>query len=230
MQGSPDSSERLKRIGERQFSPRPHSTGYSRFIRHMRLILPLMALALVAAVFTWRTTEKNFIVRRAQEAKSDEKMIGRNELVNPRFESVDQKNRPYTVVAKRAVRGEAGKEENTITLEEPIANMKMENGSHIAAQAAQGIYTQTDDTLLLQGGVQLSHDKGYRVDTQTLRLNLKKGTALTETPVRGEGPLGSLEAHGLRADEKQGLLWLKGPAKLIITQSASNLDKEGIFP
>ena len=103
----------------------------------MRLVLPLFALSLLAIVFSWGTFTQDDILPQIDPAEAPQ-TIGKNELLNPRFESNDDKNQPYTITAKRAIQGETN--EDLVILEDPLADILLENGNWIAIKAEQGAY------------------------------------------------------------------------------------------
>ena len=59
------------------------------------------------------------------------------------------------------------------------------------------------------------------------QLDMDKNTAWSEEKVYGQGPTGTIEAHGLKANTENGILTFHGPAKLILKQGVSDLKKEG---
>ncbi len=215
-------SQRRARLG--QTSGGAHAQvnrGYSRFIRWMRLVLPLIALTITAIVFAWSNMSDENIVPVQEQTKAP-KTIGKNELLNPRFESTDEKKQPYTITARRALQGETN--EDLILLDEPLADILLNSGNWVALEARQGAFRQDNQRLLLKGNVRLFHDRGYQMETAQLQLDLEKNTAWSEEAVYGQGPAGTLEASGLKANSSTGVLVFLGPAKLILNRSVSNVN------
>ncbi len=220
-----DKNERRARLGKisegqkADGQPAQVNRSYSRFIRWMRLVLPLVALIITAVVFTWSNMSDENIVP-VQEQAAATKTIGKNELLNPRFESSDENKQPYTITAKRAIQGEAN--EDLIILDEPLADMLLSGGNWVALEARQGAFRQDNQRLLLKGEVRLFHDRGYKMETAQLQLDLEKNTAWSDEYVYGQGPAGTLEASGLKANTNTGELVFHGPARLILNRSVSN--------
>src|SRR5690606_31047360 len=154
-----------------------YNPGYSVFIRRMRLILPLVALGLAAVVFTWSAVQDTTLVP-VQEKPGKDQIIGKNELLNPRFESKDDKNQPYTITAQRAIQGK--EDENLVMLEKPMADMLLTSGNWIAIEASNGTFRQDSQKLLLTGDVRLFHDEGYEMKMVKLDINLENHTASTD--------------------------------------------------
>ena len=53
-----DAAIRRKRLSSIKEGPRVYSIGYSRFVRSLRLILPLAAVIIIAVVFIWTDKDK----------------------------------------------------------------------------------------------------------------------------------------------------------------------------
>ena len=113
------------------------------------------------------------------------RIISRNELLNPRFDSVDDQGRPYTLVADRAVRGET--DAGLIILTVPNGRIMLTAERTIKARAQKGTYHQDGGRLSLQDNVQLSDSQGYVLDTQSMNVDLSAQTVLTDDEVTGKG-------------------------------------------
>jgi lipopolysaccharide export system protein LptC len=214
-------AEKLHRLIRERDTSNVYNPKYSKFIRRARLILPLIALAIFAIVFVWNDVERNKIIPAKELASTP--TIGKNELVNPRFESTDSDNQPYTITAKRAVQNK--EDNNLVMLEKPLGDMKMNNGDWIAIEADRGSFRQDSKILLLRGKVRLYHDKGYQLEMEELDVDLNKNTAFSKVDVAGQGPEGTLAAKGLEGDSTAGKVIFNGPAKLILTSTSGSSAK-----
>jgi len=201
---------------------------YSSIVRRMRLILPVIALIITGIVFTWSNMDDSRIVPVVETPQTAQPTIGKNELLNPRFESRDRKNQPFTITANRAIQGE--KDEELIILEEPVGDMLLDSGSWVAMTAEQGAYKQDNQNLLMRGSVRIFHDAGYQMTTDQLHMDMKDSTAFTESDVYAQGPKGVLNAKGMEANAKSGQLSFKGPAKLVLYQDNDDKSLGGLVP
>ena len=201
-----------------------YNPKHSTFIRRMRLILPLIAAVIMAVVFGWSNMNDENII--PAESPRAPKILGKNELLNPRFESVDEKAQPYTITADRAIQGSDN--EDLVILEQPLADMLLTSGNWIAVKAQQGAFLQENQRLLLKGDVEMFHDQGYQMQMAELHVDLDKSTAWAETDVYGQGPAGTLNAKGLKANNIDGKLIFTGPAKLILHRTGGT-DLGGMF-
>lgn len=192
---------------------------YSFMVRGLRLVLPLVALAIVAIVMAWPNMEDTM----APIPKEDviPQTAGRNELINPRFESANQNMQPYVITAARAE--QALDNQKLVVLEGPIANVTLDTDSLLDAEALMGSYDQQNEVLILDGDVKLRHSNGYTLESTYLRVDLRDRRATTPRPVSVFGPDATLEAAGLSADTVTGKLIFTGPAKMILTNATKGL-------
>lgn len=219
-----EARERRERLARGQAGAHKNlNRSYSSFVRMMRLVLPLTALAIIAVLFTWSNMKEDLVIPPSDPSRTPSS-IGKNELVNPRFESKDEKGQPYTITARLAVQSERNDE--LIILEKPVADMALNSGNWIAIEADQGAYRQDKNRLLLQGNVKMFHDGGYQLDTDKLHVDFKHELAWSEEPVYAQGPAGTLEARGMRVDSARDTLIFNGPAKLVMYRVAAEETKK----
>lgn len=201
--------------------------AYTFFVRSMRVILPLSALALIAIVFTWPDMEekiepirKEDILPRAAKAQ--------NELIKPRFESTDSKKQPFTVTADTARQNEENPE--LVHLENPVADMLLNEGARISGQADKGVYEQQTEKLFLEGNVKLFHDSGYELEAEEMRVDMKTQEAFSGKDVYIHGPAGTIKAAGLKALAEQELLVFNGPATLVLKTGEGGFELGKVLP
>lgn len=202
---------------------RKHNPAYSKIVRRLRLILPTIAFAIMAIVFTWGKRDEPLM--EVTPSEKIETVMGKNELINPRFEGSDEKNQPYTLTADRAVQDE--KDSKLILLEKPKADLAMNGGNWVAFESTEGAFQQAEGKILLRGGVRFFHDGGYQMDTPELHININDETAITDKDVHVQGPEGTLTAKGLEGRNKENILIFKGPAKLVL--NTKTLGTGGLF-
>ena len=189
---------------------------YSKFIRRMRLVLPIVALGITAIVLTWNNGRNDKILKNAQNAAP--KTIGKNELINPHFDDKDDKGQPYTITALRATQDD--KNEDLMHLDQPKGDIQLNDGHWMAIQSKQGEFQRMNRQLLLQQDVTLFRDGGYQMTMAELHVDMNAKTAHSDSDIHGEGPAGTLEAKGLDGDSINGNLIFKGPATLTLHPEA----------
>lgn len=210
--------------GTRGGNSRRRVRNYSRLVRWMKVILPLGALALIAAIFlTARDKGKVSDLFSAQELAT----LGAGlKLEHPRFAGVTGKGDSYSVEAKWAVPDSAMPK--VIELEKPRGKLDLADGRTVTATAQKGVLMRMQKTLTLTGNVSVNTSDGYHMQTQKLTFDLDGKTAVAPGPVTGTGPRGHIEAGSMRAEAapgsgkngnkvgtKDGKIWFENRVRLV---------------
>jgi lipopolysaccharide export system protein LptC len=191
---------------------------HSLLVGTMKVLLPALAAAIVLVLIAWPqlvSDERDFRIS-VSELASDE--VDNLTMINPRYQSRDAENRPFTVIAERAVQESSGADE--VELSAPEAEMTLNDGSWVTVTAEHGLYDREREYLQLNNGVQLFHDRGFQFETPQAKVDLQAGTAQSDTPVTGHGPEGQIDAQGFRVLDKGGRIIFTGRSKLVIRESA----------
>ena len=212
-----DNLTRLLNLGRRKRAR--VNRRYSFFVRGMRLLLPMAALAIVAVVMAWPRMDEQMAPIPKEEIIPQ--TTGRNELINPRFESANAEGQPYIITATRAE--QTLDDQKIVVMQEPVANITLDEGSILDAESKQGTYDQQGETLVLDGNVKLRHNNGYTLESTYLHIRLQDRVATTPQPVSVFGPDATLEAKGMSANPNDGKLIFTGPAKLTLNQTIKGL-------
>ena len=195
----------------------PVST-YSRFVTMMKVLLPVIALALIVLVVAWPYLKFNdtrfsigFTTLRVGNVEDPA-------MINPRFQGADKDRQTFSItadIAKNLLNGD-----KSIKLEMPKADISLEDGSWLVVTAKNGIYVRQNETLTLNEQVNLFHDSGYEFRTESAVIDLTKGTASGTVSVEGQGPFGNLKAEGFRLVDKGKTIYFTGKSKLTIYPGA----------
>jgi len=197
--------------GRRRETPR---RGYSRFVTLAKLVLPTVAVALIAAVLVWpqlQSRDGGFNLGFANLRIGDAERL---RMINPRYTGLDQNQLPYEVTAEAA--NQDSPKADDIGLEKPKADMTLSDGTWIAIEAPLGNYGQKSQLLDLSGGVNLYHDSGYEFTSPTARIDLVKGVAEGNERITGHGPFGEAEGEGFRLLDKGKTIIFTGKAKVVL--------------
>lgn len=186
----------------------------SKWVRLMRLVLPVVALSIVVVLMVWSDHEAP--LKPVPREEISPQTVSRNELVNPKFQSEDNDAQPYTITADKATQN--ADDMDMILLDKPVADMSLKSGNWVAVKADQGAYNQKSGLLRLNGSVQVHHDTGYELRSEHLDMDIDEQTLQSDRAVTGHGPAAEITAQGLEADGKTDTLTFKGPAKLILRQ------------
>lgn len=211
-----DARARLERLGTRS-GVRTQSHGYTRFVKIMRLALPVFAVLLMFVLYIRADMDEAVIVPMQQgtdEIKPED--IARNELMNPAFESRDKNGNPYKITALRAVQEEGNKD--VILLTDPKGRIEMDAGANVDISAVDGVYDQGRQEFFLRGDVTLIHSEGYRLSGEEAHIDLEGQYVWSERDVSGDGPQVAIVAKGVRANGETGEIIFNGPATLTLKQ------------
>jgi lipopolysaccharide export system protein LptC len=215
---SPDTDQGAHATGLRsRFRAREQqklSQRYSRFVGMMKLLLPMIGLGLIVVVLAWPNEngqDAGFHLSFASgEAPDADQLV----MVNPRYLGTDRSRRPFTVTAATATQDPEN--QRRVTLNAPQADMTMEDGSWLTVLASRGIYHQGEQTLSLEGPVNIFSDLGYEFHAESASIDLTTGSARSEHPVYGQGPFGSVRADRLEAQQNGQRLLFEGNVHMII--------------
>jgi lipopolysaccharide export system protein LptC len=189
---------------------------YSRFVTVMKFLLPMLAAGLVVLLAVWsqiRIEDGRFRIGSASVAPTE---IDRLSMVNPRFQGIDDQNRPFTVTAKEASQVKGN--DDLIDLVQPQADITLESGSWMAVSADSGRYQRSTRQLQLDGKVSLFQDRGYELHVESIAVDFAAGGAVSNTAVTGQGPAGELSGEGLRVADRGAVIELTGKSRILLYQ------------
>lgn len=142
----------------------------------------------------------------------------RPQVLNARVLGVDSKSRPFQLTAETSsFKNEDGHE--YYLLEQPKADIVLEDGSWVALTAIDGKYEEDTRLLYLVGDVNVFHDAGHEFHTPKARFNLDDRSASGDDPVDGQGPLGSLKSEGFRIYDGGDRVVFTGKAQMLVFRS-----------
>ncbi|MEO5374288.1 MAG: LPS export ABC transporter periplasmic protein LptC [Alphaproteobacteria bacterium] len=197
-------------VPHRRRTGNPH---YSRFVALMKILLPSIAVAMVALVVVWpRLTAPDERFRMGSSSLALETVQSLS-MINARYFGTDSENRPFTVTAETATESSSGR--RAMVLQTPKADLSLKDGSWVVIGSDTGHYDHDGNLLDLVGDVNLFHDGGYELHTATARIDLKAGMASGDDPVQGQGPFGRLQAEGFRLYDRGERVVFTGKARVL---------------
>ncbi|MBK1698799.1 LPS export ABC transporter periplasmic protein LptC [Rhodovibrio salinarum] len=206
----PDKASRPPRLSLRD--------RHSLLVGTMKVALPALAAAIILVLIVWPQLvpdERNFRLSVSELASEEVENLT---MVNPRYRSRDAEDRPFTVIADRAVQESSGADE--VDLQAPQADMTLKDGSWVTVTAQHGLYDRKNERLDLRETVRLFHDRGFQFETEIANVDLQAGTAQSDTQVHGQGPEGQIDAQGFRILDKGARIVFTGKSHLTIRESA----------
>ncbi len=198
--------------------PRRRSLNFrrSRFVSTTKVLLPAIAAALLLMALAWpqlKPKDDNFRLDIAAVGPAGGDMP---QVLNPRLLGLDAQARPFQITADMGSRLGDKDGLEVYELDQPKADIILEDGSWVALNAAEGIFERVGQMLYLSGKVNLFHDSGYEFATQSARINLTERTAAGDEPIQGQGPFGTIEAEGFRVLERGDVIVFTGRATMTI--------------
>lgn len=190
--------------------------AYARFVRLLRVILPTLAAILIGLVVLWpqiSPRHDRFRIGFADLEVSDDGLS----MIRPRYVGTDEQSRPFSISAS-SVRNLVPDGE-TMLLDEPEAEITLQDGSWVTVTADTGVYDVDENALTLSGAVRLYHDEGYSLETTKAYVDLAQSVITGDEAVSGHGPSGFLEGTGFRVGDNGLTIDVRGPARMIINPS-----------
>ncbi len=190
--------------------------AYSRAVAWMKVLLPLGALALIAAIFV--TARDKGDLTKIFTAEELAKLGAGLRLDNPRFAGLTEQGEPFAIRADWALPDSVMR--RFIDLERPEGEIELRDGRTIAARADRGRMHREDKTLVLEGGVVLDTSDGYHIETALIEFDLGAKTANAPGPVSGTGPRGRIDAGSFRAAASEdgagaGQIWFENRVRVV---------------
>jgi lipopolysaccharide export system protein LptC len=179
------------------------------FVRWSKRLLPALALALLGLVVFWPEIEGNedrsrgITMRRAEGLR----------VVNPRYQGIDELNRPFTVTART---GQQPGAEQVLDLDEPRADILLSDGAWVYLQAHGGRFDRAADHLDLKGEVTIYHDSGVMMLTESAAVETEAGTAGGDAPVAAQGSFGTITSDGFRIRDRGSVIVFTGNAHAVL--------------
>lgn len=186
-----------------------HGTVYTWIVRAGRYALPAVALVLAGVVIA--TLMKDPVQDHLSQLPEQERTLpGQSALEGARYEGLDTEGRPFVLTADKALRvlppnatasDLAPAQGETVDLVRPKAALTMSGDKSLELTASEGRFVQDNSTLDLKGGVTLSDQAGNEIWVDNVNVNLTDNALVSDTPVKGHGPDGTIDAEGLRLEQ-----------------------------
>ncbi len=187
----------------------------------MKVLLPAVAVALLLLALAWPQ-----LTPEEDDFKLDIAAVGpqggdKPQVLNPRLLGVDEQTRPFQITAEMGSRLDDKEGLEVYQLDQPSADIILEDGSWVALNALDGVFERVGQMLYLSGGVNLFHDSGYEFATESAQVNLTDRSAEGDEPVHGQGPFGVIDAEGFRVLERGDVIIFTGRAEMTIESTVN---------
>lgn len=194
---SPAPRTRLDQWQQRDRPAAGTTVGYSRFVRIMKVMLPLVACSLIVLVVAYSTKGRDAKV--GIVATDIDSVDKDRQLVSPKLTGTDGRGQPFTVTAKGAT--QAPGKARRLTIDEVTADITMQDKSWVQVGAIKGELDVEGKTLDLTNSINIYSDQGYECHTEAARYDFGTGLLKGDVPIKCQGPMGLFTAQkfeGLR--------------------------------
>ena len=167
---------------------------YSRMIAFLKVLLPLMALALLSTLFLLsRNTEPMASIPFA-EAEVNERMRDQ-QITGPFFSgSTEQGDQISFSAGKIGVADGNGR----VTANDVSAQIDLSSGARLVFFADLGEVDIANDTSVLSGKVLITTSTGYKINSERLVSAMTSLNMESPNKIIAEGPLGTFSAGSMR--------------------------------
>ncbi|MEE2950087.1 MAG: LPS export ABC transporter periplasmic protein LptC [Pseudomonadota bacterium] len=202
---------------------RPRSDGAfalaekrSRTVRRLKVILPtigvLIILGGIGATWVARAIPENVAI----EGLTIDN--GRVVMEDPRMSGVDANDRPYELVAERAMQALNG---GAIDLEAIDAKVSVSDTTTAHITAASGHYEPNAQTLGLDGGLSIKTNDGLKVDMRQAEIDLAEGVLVSQQPVTIQNGEQSIRANALTVSDNGKRIRFSGGVTMSLKPNSS---------
>jgi len=159
-------------------------------VKRLKIALPLLAAACVAAVFV------SLVVNRRPDVSLTGGQTPAIEMAAPLLRGIGDNGKPYEVKATQATQTREG----LVELTNVDGRIELEDGlMHILA--ARGAITPETGKGRVEGGVKIDLAGEYTFETERADVDMKAGIVTGDAKVRVVGPMGTIEAAGFKVEK-----------------------------
>jgi len=183
-----------------------HQTSHlwDKFIRIMRISMPIGALILGTITILWPYLDDREV---AFTLSTDEVSKGESsiKMTNMHFVGTDVDDRLFRIQAASGLQDSPSAPR--VKLSDIHAEMAIDETGPATVTARTGIYRVQDSTLSLVGGVHMITGNGYTLDMAGAEVDLRNHTATGQGSITGRSRLGTLAATHvvIDADKEEGI-------------------------
>lgn len=187
---------------------------HSRFVSAMKIALPLGAIALLVTVLFYSGM---FDSRDRLDISFREITTLNNDLrmVSPRITGLDKSGLPYLLTADTAT--QATSKPSHIVLDNVQADLKLAGDTDwVSLISTSGLLDTETDVLDLHQKIDIYMSSGYEFHGTAASVDFRNGKIVSDTPVEGHGPMGTLRADRMTANNGERKMRFIGHVKVRI--------------
>jgi lipopolysaccharide export system protein LptC len=187
---------------------------HSRFVRLLRLALPLAVIVSAAGIGAYRWLDPLRALDRLPVGAEGAVLSGTKIIMRqPRLKGFTNDQRPYTVVARTAAKDLAKPDE--LEMEDVHATLVMQDKRDVQITAREGFYDGKANTVRLKHNVVVS-SPDYEVLLHEALVEVRKGHVVSEHPVVVNMLQGTINANRLEIHESGAVIRFERGVTLVI--------------
>ncbi|MBN8551568.1 MAG: LPS export ABC transporter periplasmic protein LptC [Caulobacterales bacterium] len=160
----------------------------SRMIHFFRRALPVALGLIIFSTVAWVVAQTVMADLANQAAQQPEVR-----MTNPRFYGQDGRGQPFVLAAAEAVQDR--NQGARVRLTRPVLRMNASGDRPAEVTALNGIYDERTNRISLSGDVRMVDGRSsFRFETGEALIDTRTGIISGRSPVRGRGPLGTVDA------------------------------------
>ena len=183
------------------------------FRRRLRILLPVVSIAILVLIFVWSSLLPNFTLKNLSEK------IPNLVIENLRYSGIDSKKQPYSLFAAQATKPLSS--ESVYDLIDVEGEITLQNGSWVDGRAQQGRFNKSSNELWLKGNVNIFRDDGFQVKTEEAYVNINDKTASGVNDISILGPSSTIYGKGFKILGGGNTVIINGPVKAIFLEPVS---------
>ena len=183
--------------------PRGKARAHSRLVRTLRVVLPMIMVAMIAIL---ASLVGMHALRRHESAQKEASAPIR--MTNPHFYGRDNQGRAYTLGATQASRDEQSFQK--VLLRNPSVTLDVGGAHPSNLTADNGIYLEDTRILYLRGHVRADNAKVSTFATDQAVVNTRTGTVNGAGAIDSHTPLGALNSKSFDVYDKGDRVIFKG--------------------
>lgn len=181
--------------------------GYSRFVRVMKVMLPLIAFSLIVLVLIYSSVGREgskVAIKLTDMAEVDKD----RQLVAPKLTGTTDRGQPFTVTAKGATQlpGKARR----LLIDDVTADITMQDRSWVSVGAVKGLLDIEGKSLDLTQTINIFSDRGYECHTEGATYDFGQGMLKGDQPINCQGPMGLISAKRFEGLRDPGIMKFLG--------------------
>ncbi len=176
-------------------------TGHSRLVFWLKVLLPILALAILSTLFLF--ARRIDFEGSLPYAEVDIGALANDpRLTAPEFSTVTEDGAAVRVAATTVRPGATA--DGPVTADDVLAVYEGPSGARITVRARAGAMDNAARQLRLEGDVDLLTSDGYSLRAPKMVSSLARTDVIAEGPVDGTAPLGTIKAGGMQFSGASG--------------------------